>query len=294
MHARWMVGCVIVIVTRCAAFENSAMRERKRALRDAVSEIKVAVGSYSREEIQCAACEAVSRSLQDVMSSGRHKAGAVERIAVLYEACEGIETMLPSALPPMEEGGPQPLHFWKADDKDMEKLKTVDVTAIGLKQYCNTLVEEFEDAIVGEMASAKEFPSAMANAMAGMSRYSMVQALCVRATPSCSEESLNRITQHRMAMGMKNSATRESMERLIEKMGKEPPKAAKAPKAPKASKARTPRETTPEAAEPPKGLFKLVESLRALVAQSTMAVLVSGFTVTTTAVYVGGMVARVW
>ena len=55
----------------------------------------------------------LSRNLQDVMSPGRHKAGAVERIAVLYEACEGIESMLPWALPPMEEGGPQALHFWR-------------------------------------------------------------------------------------------------------------------------------------------------------------------------------------
>jgi len=298
MHGRWMVECVFVIVMLCAGFENSAMRQRKRALQDAVEEIKVPIGSYSQEEIQCAACEAVSRNLADAMSSGRHKAGAVERIAVLYEACEGIETKLPAELPPKEDGGDKVLHFWTP--QDMEALRSTDVSKIGMKQYCNTLVEEFEDAIVEEMTSAKEVTSM--TAVKGLSRYSMVEALCVRATPSCSDDSLNRITESRLVMGMKNSDAREQLTSLLkQQMGKPgamPPKVPEAPKAPKAakgSKARKLRESTQQAdASAPKGLNALISWLRGLIAQSPMIVLASGATVTTTAVYVGGMVARVW
>ena len=201
----------------------------------------------------------------------------------------------------------------RAEVKNKAVHMGASVGEFGLRQYCNTLVEEFEDAIVGEMVSAKEMTGSAGYGIPGMSRYSMVQALCVRATPSCSPESLNQISQQRLAMGLKNSDARKSVQRLLEEMGEskasgtpdslqggseQPPrkaeKAPKAPTAPQASKARKPRESTREADEPPKGLFKLVASLRALVAHSPMVVLASGLTVTTTAVYVGGMVARVW
>jgi len=139
-------------------------------------------------------------------------------------------------------------------------------------------------------------------AVKGLSGYSMVEALCVRATPSCSDDSLNRITESRLVMGMKNSDAREQLTSLLkQQMGKPgamPPKVPEAPKAPKAakgSKARKLRESTQQAdASAPKGLNALISWLRGLIAQSPMIVLASGATVTTTAVYVGGMVARVW
>ena len=201
--AFFLVAC---LVSSATAFENFEARERKKELKAAANEIRRRLQSTSPEEynafgveeVGCAACEAVARSVEAKMQygGGKHKA-TVDRLSLLYEACENIDEQIPSTMPPVKEGNPKALHFFASASlkQEIAKLKKQGKYAFdaakGLTEYCTVLVEGHEENLSSVMAEATE-------ALQGM--FELKVKICVETTKQCTDDQLNRISEHRIAM----------------------------------------------------------------------------------------------
>ena len=164
--SRWILASVLALVALASAFENAKQRQRKAAMRDAVDALNVP--GFSQIEAKCAACEAVARSMEDKMKTGKHLGGAHDRLSVLYDVCDNIEENLPMTMKPIEEGGPEALHFWKAPKQQLDELKGGQIKDIGLGEFCTAVVGEYEEELSGVMESAKPLHSGFGKKLGGV------------------------------------------------------------------------------------------------------------------------------
>jgi len=165
---------------------------------------------YSAEQIDCAACEAVAQALEKAMSSGAHLgkdsrarpaktrgtgtsgSGAVERMDTLYSTCQQIGTYVPAKLETT-----QTIHFLDSRDQSVKEL-------VGLREYCEELVEAHEDAVLEVMRRAQPAETAPSTKQSsgGHLRYEIKAEMCVEAAGRCSVEALADITDGRTAEGV--------------------------------------------------------------------------------------------
>ena len=164
--SRRILASVLALVALASAFENAKQRQRKAAMKDAVDALNVP--GFSQIEAKCAACEAVARSMEDKMKTGKHLGGAHNRVSVLYDVCDNIEEQLPMTMKPVEEGGPEALHFWKAPKEQLEQLKGGQIKDIGLGEFCTAVVGEYEEELSGVMDKAQALHSGFGKKLGGV------------------------------------------------------------------------------------------------------------------------------
>lgn len=199
--SRLAVLAVVALAASAAAFENAEMRRRKKARKEIVSFLNVP--GYEPAAVACAACEAVARQVEDVMKNNQHKTDDVMRLGLLMESCQGIENQLPIPMPPVEEGGEPVLHFGM-DPRKLAELKrakdgAVDLNKPGLGEFCDALVEEYEQELKTVMDTATPL-SAVGQTLMGKAvpRFELKEDICVRGTEMCSQEALNTISAARI------------------------------------------------------------------------------------------------
>jgi len=177
---------------------------------------------YTPEQVNCAACEAVAQALENAMATGKHLSkighkrkgqrtdtqggdGAVERMDLLFGVCDAMGKYVPAKLE-------NTLHFTSAGSLSGGRSEFTQV----LTAFCQELVEQHEEALLETMRDARpvELPEIMMRSSPGLLRYELKEAMCVRATESCTDERLNAISFGRIALlddasvGTKSEATR--------------------------------------------------------------------------------------
>jgi bacterioferritin-associated ferredoxin len=184
------------LVGPATSFESAELKRRRKAKKEAVSYLNV--DGWTGEAAQCAACEATARQMEDKMRTGQHKTGEVERLGLLMEVCDGIETQLPMKLAPVEKGGPDVLHFFR-NDNAMAELKRegggpIDLSKLGLLEFCNAVVEEWEEELAEVMDNAKPTMAKFGASLYGkpISNYELKVDVCVKATGLCAGRSSTR------------------------------------------------------------------------------------------------------
>ena len=176
---------------------------------------------YTPEQIRCAACESVSQALEQQMSSGSHLGkhahkrskkksttdtssgdGAVERSVMLSEVCDHMDGFVPDKLEDTKT-----MHFLKRSPGAGNQM--------GLRDYCEELVESHESDILETIREAKPVdlpPSLVAMSKnKGVLHYEVKSALCVAATARCTEERLLAISNGRILSAKGNPAVKEMM-----------------------------------------------------------------------------------
>jgi len=197
---------------------------------------------YTPEQVNCAACEAVAQALEAAMATGKHLSkighkrkgqrtdtqggdGAIERMDLLFGVCDAMGKYVPAKLEKTST-----LHFTSAGSTSTSAGSSSggrsEVTPV-LTAFCQELVEQHEDALLETMRDALpiEVPEIMRSS-AGLLRYELKEAVCVRATESCTDERLNAISFGRIALlddasvGTKSKATQ--MLKEFAKQAKQP------------------------------------------------------------------------
>jgi len=322
--------CLFVLLASSVAFENAKARKRRQAMHEAVGLLKTG-GQFSTVEAKsCAACEAVARNLETKMARGHHLTGEVERLAVLYEACDGDERNVPQPIKPGGDGGEEILHYFQVSDELASQIKG-STDQFGLGEFCTVLLEEFEDELTAAVAAAKPVSSAVSAKMGGLAAgehrnlmYEMKQAVCVQATSSCSDDTLNRISNGRIMQAIHQAKTDPVQAKRLESMfaaigsgasgdGEEQKATAPSQKRDAANddsdgdEGKTSPQTAAKSTAPPKAKSsrKKVKSSKdfantpfsATLMGSALAspyAMVIGAAVTLPSIYVGGLVARLW
>lgn len=187
---------LMLSLTLSSGFQSAKMRERTKKMREATSYLNVP--NYGSVESSCAACEAVAQGIEAQMRTDQHKNSAVVRTALLMSACDGIDDFVPSELNPIEKDGPKVLNFVNGKKTSFGQERNEKYVSVGLSEFCNMVVEEYEDELSAVMDDAKPVDSALTKSMKGAARYEMKQAVCVHTTSLCTDEALNRISAHRM------------------------------------------------------------------------------------------------
>ena len=83
---------------------------------------------------------------------------------------------------------------------------------LGLSEFCNVMVEEYEDELAEAISKATS--AAKTGLFAGM--YEMKESVCVATAGACKSEQLNTITAHRI--GQARNMSPEKMRQLQEAM----------------------------------------------------------------------------
>ena len=108
---------------------------------------------------------------------------------------------------PVEAGGPKVIHFFSSDVPEAQRIGP-----LGLSEFCNVMVEEYEDELAEAISKATS--AAKTGLFAGM--YEMKESVCVATAGACKSEQLNTITAHRI--GQARNMSPEKMRQLQEAM----------------------------------------------------------------------------